>query len=323
MKFSIVIALVVVGLVNSLTLPPMEERDMPMKQDERDVVKPTSERDISMKQDERDIVKPTSERDIPIKQDERDVVKPTSERDIPIKQDERDVVKPTSEREIVKPLSERDVTKQEERDVNMQERAVDMSMMMMDMPDNMNHTQCIWKPEEKILSCKGGVETVECDAVGELSAMGDRKFNLFGIGVMPERSDISKVDSVRYWLYPRKLDNSSYMNHSIVVDNGKVVDLCIYFSEKTIDVTGIRVTDMKCWNKVVRMFVSASRVPHMVKLETEPTIVQEVPVIGEVMIYDKVMQKRWLYGYGWSPYSWGWSGLYSPYYYGLGLGWGK
>jgi len=223
--------------------------------------------------------------------------------------------------QVVPPKEERTTnldTKVDERE--MEQRSMDMSMMMMDMqmPEGYNHSQCIYRPEEKILSCKGGIETVECSAFAEISVLGSRKFNLWGIGLIPELVD-GKIESRRFWLYPRKIDNSSYLNHSVVTESGKIVDLVIYYSEKSSDLSGLRITDLKCWERIVRIFDISAKIPHMVRLETEPTVITEIPVLGEVLVYDKTVQKRWLWGYGWSPYSWGWSGLYSPYYYG---GWG-
>ena len=95
----------------------------------------------------------------------------------------------------------------------------------------MNSTQCIFKPEEKSVSCRGSVETVECSAVCDTSILGEKhnsKYSVFGIGMMSERDRVEgKIESVRYWLYPRKLDNSSYLNHSVVADNGRVVDVVV------------------------------------------------------------------------------------------------
>ena len=56
----------------------------------------------------------------------------------------------------------------------------------------------------------------------------------------------------------------------------------------------------------------------MARLETEPTVVQEVPLIGEVLVLDKHVQKRWLWGYGWGLGAWGWGGWGFPM---GGLGW--
>jgi len=195
--------------------------------------------------------------------------------------------------------------------------------LAMDAPaEGMNSTQCIFKPEEKSVSCRGSVETVECSAVCDTSILGEKhnsKYSVFGIGMMSERDRVEgKIESVRYWLYPRKLDNSSYLNHSVVADNGRVVDVVVGCGERFVDVAGLRITDCRCYERLVRLFDDASRQPHMARLETEPTVVQEVPLIGEVLVLDKHVQKRWLWGYGWGLGAWGWGGWGFPY---GGLGW--
>jgi hypothetical protein len=188
----------------------------------------------------------------------------------------------------------------------------------------LNSTQCIFKPEEKVVSCRGAVETVECSAVCDTSILGEKhssKYSVFGIGMMTERDRIEgKIESVRYWLYPRKLDNSTYLNHSVVADNGRVVDVVVGCGDRFVDVAGLRITDCRCYERLVRLLDDASRQPHMARLETEPTVVQEVPLIGEVLVLDKHVQKRWLWGYGWGLGGWGWGGWGWPY---GGLWWGK
>jgi len=196
--------------------------------------------------------------------------------------------------------------------------------MAMDLPEGMNSTQCIFKPEDKIVSCRGSVETVECPAVCDTSILGEKqnsKYSVYGIGMLSEGRIEGKAESVRYWLFPRKLDNSSYLNHSVVADNGKVVELVVGCGERFVDVAGLRVTDCRCYERLVRMFDEAARQPHMARLETEPTVVQEIPLIGEVLVLDKHVQKRWLWGYGWGGLGgWGWGAYGWPY--GL-WGWGK
>jgi len=220
----------------------------------------------------------------------------------------------------------------EEREL--EQRAVDTSMMMMDMPEGFNHSSCIFKPEENILLCKNSVDTIECPAVCETTLLGpsfnkSHRYNVFGIGLFPEK--IETGVSARWPLYPRKLDNSSYIKNKIVGENSKVFELVLACSEKVSDFVGVRITDCKCWERMVKIFEVASKVPHMARLETEPTVVEEIPLIGEILVLDKAVQKRWLWGYGWGGlrgFGWGglgygglgYGGLYGGYPY---LGWGK
>jgi len=200
--------------------------------------------------------------------------------------------------------------------------------MAMDMPDGMNSTQCIFRPEDKTVSCRGPVETIECPAICDTSILGEKhsnKYSVFGVGMQSEGARVEgRVETIRYWLYPRKLDNSSYLNHSVVADNGRVVDIVVGCGERFVDVAGLRISDCRCYERLVRMFDEAARLPHMARLETEPTIVQEIPLIGEVLVLDKHVQKRWLWGYGWGGLGgWGWGGLGLGWPYYGGWGWGK
>jgi hypothetical protein len=195
--------------------------------------------------------------------------------------------------------------------------------LAMDIPlDGFNSSQCIYNVEDKVLSCKGAVEAIECPAVCDTAILGEKarsRFNIYGIGMVAERVE-GKMESVRYWLHPRKLDNSSYLNHTVVADNGKQVDLVVGCGERFVDVAGLRISDCKCYERLVRQFDEAARQPRMVRVETEPTVVQEIPLIGEILVLDKHVQKRWLWGYGWGGLGgWGWGGW--PLY--GGWGWGK
>lgn len=224
--------------------------------------------------------------------------------------------------------AEQSQNEQEERTIQMEEReleqrAVDTSMMMMDMPEGFNHSSCIFKPEENVLSCRSPFETIECPAVCETTLLGpsynkSNRYNVFGIGICPEKID--NLVSARFPIYPRKLDNSSYIKNKVVGENNKVFDLVMTCSEKVSDFVGVRITDCKCWEKMVKIFESAIKVPHMARLETEPTVVEEIPLIGEILVLDKTVQKRWLWGYGWGGLrGFGWGGLgYGGLYGGYG-----
>jgi len=190
---------------------------------------------------------------------------------------------------------------------------------MMDANGSFNHSQCIFRPEDRQFSCRGadGI-SIECPAVGEL---GERKFSVFGMGMIPDVAEGRGVESMRYWLYPRSLNGTTYANRTITLENGRVADLILWSGERaSSESVGIRVTDVKCYERLVRLFADASRVPHMVRLESGPQSVQEVPLFGEILIMDKNVQKRWLWGYGWGLGGWGWGGWGWPY---GGLWWGK
>ena len=90
------------------------------------------------------------------------------------------------------------------------------------------------------MNCRGFVGEVECPAIFETT--GDLDAKLFGIGFVPELMNV-KVEQVRYWLYPRTLDNVTYANHTITVD-GVVRDIVLYYGTKFVEY-GLRITDLK------------------------------------------------------------------------------
>jgi hypothetical protein len=156
---------------------------------------------------------------------------------------------------------------------------------------------------------------VECPAICE--AKGERTYKIFGLGYVPELID-AKPEQVRYFLYPRSLDNVTYYNHTVITENG-LRDIFLYYGDKFIE-WGLRVTDLKCYERIVSL-IKVSSVEHIVTLDTELDIDPTVPLIGEVLVYDKEISKRWLWGYGWGLglNRWGYGGLGYGYPYGYGM----
>ena len=180
-----------------------------------------------------------------------------------------------------------------------------------------NYTQCMYREETKMLSCRGVSGEVECPAIFEWT--GEKSYKIFGMGFVPEFRDV-KSELVRYWLYPRSFDNSTYFNHSIITEEGER-DLFLYYGEKMVEY-GFRVTDLKCWERLFGL-IKMSSVEHMCSLEGEKG---EVPLIGETLILDSEVSKRWLFGYGFGGLGlgmgWGYRGFGYGYPYGLGY-WGR
>lgn len=153
----------------------------------------------------------------------------------------------------------------------------------------MNSTNCVYLPETKVLKCKGSSGDVECDVAADLSGLGSKKFNVFGIGRLPVEMKDAKPESIKYWLYPRNIDNQTYFNHSIAVE-GKLVDLVLYHADKVVD-NGLRVPDLKCYERLVSLF-NASTENHIVRLEGEESSSNpEVSLFGEILWNDKNLQK--------------------------------
>jgi len=183
-----------------------------------------------------------------------------------------------------------------------------------------NVTQCLYRPVDKVFGCRGVSGEVECPAIFEWPVSGVPAYKVFGLGVVPEFVD-AKIELVRYWLYPRSLDNITYVNHTFSVE-GAVRDIFLYYGEKFVEY-GFRVTDAKCFGRLIGL-IRGSSVEHMLPIESDLVVKPVVPMIGEVLVYDKEVSKRWLYGYGFGLGlgGWGYGGLgYGGLGYG-GLGYG-
>lgn len=137
---------------------------------------------------------------------------------------------------------------------------------------------------------------VECDAFANLTGLEEAKLTVFGIGSIPDAEKISKLESFKYFLYPRASDKKNYMN-SAVPSNGSFIELFLYYNE-TSSLSGIRISNLKCYKKLVNFFTK-STYNHLVKLKTALYIPQpQVSLLGQVLFVEKLNKKRW---YAW-PY---------------------
>jgi len=189
-------------------------------------------------------------------------------------------------------------------------------MMSMDIPDGMNASQCIYKPDESLLTCKGPTETVECPTTFVTGTWNNthRSF-IMGIAPVPCKENCTTPS---YWMYRRRADNSTtYRNHTVA--NG-TIELQLWSGEAASNVRGLNVTDVTCYTKIVKTITEGCKTPRMVRVTSNWTnTVEEVGLCGEILIFDKTIQKRWLYGYGWGLGAglWGWGA-----YPGVGYLWG-
>ena len=178
-----------------------------------------------------------------------------------------------------------------------------------------NVTQCVYKPEERVIHCGGVGGDVQCPVIFEWPKSDVPMYKIFGLGIVPEFVK-AKTESVRYWLYPRSLENSTYFNHTLIVDGGNR-NVVLYYCEKFIEY-GFRVTDVKCFDRLISL-IRGSSVERMVPVLGDSGVKTTLPLIGEVLVYDKEVSKRWLYGYGFGlGYGgWGYGGLGYGYPYGI------
>ena len=168
-----------------------------------------------------------------------------------------------------------------------------------------NSSQCIYRVDPGLLSCRGGPkeEVIECSAVLETRGLGSRRCEVFGLRRMEKEAD-QKIESIKYYLYPREMENTTYLDRVVEVE-GQKIELYLYYSDKFVS-NGLRVTDLKCYEKLVTGVYEKSTASHEITIGEE-----KVSLFGEILIADKPAHKRWI---GWlSPWSMGW---------GWGLGWG-
>lgn len=198
-------------------------------------------------------------------------------------------------------------------------RVRDISVMRQ--VDYRNVTQCVYRPEDKVIVCERVVgeegRRVECPVVFEFPEQNHTvSFKVFGLGFVPELRDAMPLESVRYWLYPRQFDNNTYYSHTVIVKDG-INNLHLYYGEKRIEnFYGFRVNDLKSYVRLVELLREG--VEYMIPVEGLDSN-STVPMIGEVLVYDKDVSKRWLlgYGFGLGLGGWGYGGLG---YGGLGYG---
>lgn len=183
-------------------------------------------------------------------------------------------------------------------------------------PGFFNNTQCVYVPATHKFTCQYGEAKLECSAVANFTVFGTTNYHLFGIGKLVDTFVGKPADSVFFSLYPRAFDNVTYV--SSVVGTEEVV---LYYGENFVKY-GIRVTDLGCFKQIIELFGGITDY-RVIKIGTLP-----FSLIGEVLISDSTVQKRWLWGYGFGygyPY-YGWGGLgglgYGLGYY-PGYWWGK
>jgi hypothetical protein len=233
--------------------------------------------------------------------------------------EQKEIALEETKREIMK--EERELEAVEKREVEQKEIALEETKREIEMEKRefhemaerevqgeraaFNSTQCVYNPESKIFSCRGAAQesVVECPAIFEWE--GEQSFNLFGLGF---------ADASRYWLYPRSLDNSTYLNHSLIVE-GVVRDLFLYFGDKRVEY-GFRVTEESCFERLVNL-IKISSVEHVCSVEGDLA----VPMIGEVLLVNSEISKRWGFGYGYGMGlgGWGYGGLGYGGLYGMGM----
>merc|ERR1712127_517890 len=171
---------------------------------------------------------------------------------------------------------------------------------------------------------KKGEEIVECKSVRDVSLLSDEewekmpKVSILGIGMVDK-------ESKRFPLFPRFVNETIYRPATCEKNKLPIVFGC---GKKFASAIGLRVEDCKCFEKLSVMLKVAAKEPFMGEVKD---MEEKVEMISEMLIMDKDLEKRFLWGgwglgyhgfglgyggLGWGGLGWGWGGL-------GGWGWGK
>lgn len=168
---------------------------------------------------------------------------------------------------------------------------------------DMKATKCMFKTEDDMVSCKKGDEIVECNAVRDLSLLSDDELEkmpripILGIGMIDKESN-------RFPLYPRYVNETIYRP---AVCERKELPIVFGCGKKFASAVGVRVEDCKCFEKLSVMLKIAAKEPFMGEVKD---MEEKVEMISEMLIMDKEVKKRFLWGgYGWGGLGWGWGGF--------------
>lgn len=163
-------------------------------------------------------------------------------------------------------------------------------------PIESNKTQCIYRPDEYILSCRASSRIIDCQALFENLALIPFGLDIFGIA----RESYNRADpESRYLMYPRTIENFKYFDYVFNVENS-TLELSI-FNENSKSSLGLRIFNLDCWNKILEIF-NESINDHFVTLD-DTTV---VALMGELLVTRKPVKKRWIgWGLGWTS-GWGW-----------------
>ena len=120
------------------------------------------------------------------------------------------------------------------------------------------------------------------------------------------KSTVTPTQNQVYELYPRRIENDTYVNYTVSVE-GKPVELYLYTALNATRV-GLRVYDPKCYVCLVDFIFNPSEIKQIVPLENG----NHVELFGEILAVENPTKKRWLLGLPWLGLGlWGW-----------GFGWG-
>lgn len=165
-------------------------------------------------------------------------------------------------------------------------------------PSSSNSSQCIFRPQANDLTCRGASNTASCQAAFENSFIISFGLDIFGISREPNRE--SKMEMMKFRIYPRQLENQSYFDFNFTQHDQRK-ELYLYHRIPSENCSGIRVVDLFCWFKLINILEESSDENTIKTLEN--TVDR---LIGEILIAKKPAQKNWIgWAVGWNS-GWGW-----------------
>lgn len=130
---------------------------------------------------------------------------------------------------------------------------------------------------------------VDCDAISHLEGVTNE---IFGLGRMSPVQFKGGDELVKYWLYPRVFNTSTYLNHTLLADKKDKlpINVCLYQGEKFVDF-GIRVEDPMCYKRLTTM-LDAIKEEHIAELDSDLNVKPRVSLISEILMVKKSINER-------------------------------
>lgn len=145
-----------------------------------------------------------------------------------------------------------------------------------------NHVQCRFLNGTDVFSCASMTGVVDCQAEENFAGISNHyRMGYFAFGLDSAVGNVTH-ENYRYHLYPRKLDNAAWCNHTQVIDN-VTYHLALYHSN-TYKCSGFRIVDTSCWNRLVSLFNEVVTPKQIYVKHKGTTQVQHANAIGEVLV---------------------------------------
>jgi len=142
-----------------------------------------------------------------------------------------------------------------------------------------NRTECMWLHKTSMLHCSSPKSVVvDCPTVF-VEPDSSVKYLNFGMGRLNSTQVYS--NELFYSLYPRKLDESAYVN-DMWIEKGKEMRYALYYGDKNIWY-GFRITDKVCFKKLFELFRESIR-NEEVLLKSDLKENQKVNLFGELYL---------------------------------------